>query len=298
MAQSLDSKEGSPQTSRAAEPATTMGTLNSASIMSVDVSRLLGNGEDATEAQDAPHPNASGQAAPPSDRAPQTKRILGIIPNFRSVSTDQQLPPQSVKEKFVTATEDSFDYSSIVIPAALAGYSLETNATPEFGSGAAGYARYFWHAGVDQTSENYMVEFVVPALTHEDTRFYTLGRGGFLKRTVYALGRVVITRSDAGNEVFNASEVIGAGASAGISSLYYPSRERTFGNTGKEWGIDLGIDAAAFFVKEFWPDINHRFFHGDKVAVGQLNNCSGIIPRIQKTLTSYPDDGSLVCPAA
>ncbi len=38
-----------------------------------------------------------------------------------------------------------------------------------------------------------MVEFFVPAMTHEDTRFYTLGRGGFLKRATYALSRVVVT---------------------------------------------------------------------------------------------------------
>ena len=109
-----------------------------------------------------------------------------------------------------------------------------------------------------------MVEFVVPTITHEDTRFYTLSRGGFLKRTGYALSRAVITRSDSGAEVFNISEVVGAGAAAGLSSLYYPSRERSFANTGTEWGLDVGIDAASFFFKEFWPDINHSIFHSDK----------------------------------
>ena len=164
----------------------------------------------------------------------------------------------------MTASEDSFDYSSIFIPAMLAGYSMETVATPEFHHGAVGYARYFWHAAVDQTSENYMVEFVVPAITHQDTRYYTLGRGGFVKRTGYALSRAVVTRSDSGKEVFNVSEVIGAGAAAGLSSLYYPSRERSVGNTGTEWGIDVGVDGISFVAKEFWPDINHWLFHGDK----------------------------------
>jgi hypothetical protein len=168
----------------------------------------------------------------------------------------------------VTATRDSFDYSAVVIPAMLAAYSMETDATPEFHQGAAGYARYFWHAAVDQTSENYMVEFIVPVITHEDTRYYTLGRGGFLKRTGYALSRAVITRSDSANEVFNLSEVIGSGAAAGLSSLYYPSRERSFANTGTEWSLDIGIDAASFVAKEFWPDINHRLFHGSKPADG------------------------------
>jgi len=210
-------------------------------------------------------PGAPKQSPAPEDAPPQqTKRILGVVPNFRAISTDEKLPRQTVKEKFVTCTEDSFDYSSIFVPALLAGYSMATKATPEFGQGAAGYARYFWHTGVDQTSENYMVEFLVPAITREDTRYYTLGRGGFLKRTGYALSRAVVTRSDSGKDVFNLSEVVGAGAAAGISNLYYPSRETSLGNTGKNWGIDVAVDGMAFVVKEFWPDINHKLFHGAK----------------------------------
>ena len=248
-----------------------LGELSSSSSASAAAG---GSREDEGSLPDAPQtspPTApkdagkTGQQAPAADEpAPQTKRILGIIPNFRAISTNVKLPPQTAKDKFVEATEDSFDYSSVFIPAAVAGYSLGTNATPEFGKGGMGYARYLWHAAVDQTSENYMVEFVVPVLTHEDTRYYTMGRGGFLKRASYALTRAVVTRSDSGKEVFNASEVLGSGASAGLSTLYYPSRERSFGNTGKEWGLDVAIDGASFVAKEFWPDINHWLFHGVK----------------------------------
>jgi hypothetical protein len=203
----------------------------------------------------------SSSVASPDQQATQTKRILGIIPNFRAVSANQKLPPQTKKEKLLTATEDSFDYSAILLPAALAGYSQITNATPEFHQGAAGYARYFWHSYVDQAIENYSVEAIGPILTHQDNRYYTLGSGGFFKRTGYALSRVVITRNDAGGETFNSSEVIGAGAAAGISNLYYPSSERTFGKTASKWGLNVGIDAATFVFKEFWPDINNAFFH-------------------------------------
>ena len=210
----------------------------------------------------APAPsNQPAQSQQPEDTGRQTKRILGIMPNFRAVSAHQKLPPETVKEKFVDATEDSFDYSSIFIPAVLAGYNMEERATPEFHQGAAGYARYFWHSAADQTSENYMVEFIFPTLTREDSRYYTLGHGGFFKRTGYALSRAVITRTNSGTEVFNVSEIIGAGASAGLSNLYYPSASRSAGNTAAEWSEDVGIDAASFWFREFWPDINRRLFH-------------------------------------
>ncbi|MGD0681249.1 MAG: hypothetical protein ABR990_04280 [Terracidiphilus sp.] len=229
----------------------------------------------------APEPGLQADAVPPqsssdSGSAPQTqpvknslgyasgqqtKRILGIMPNFRAVSVDAKLPPETIKEKFIDATQDSFDYSSIFFPAVIAAYNMDKRATPEFHQGAAGFARYFWHSAVDQTSENYMVEFIFPTFTHEDARYYTLGRGGFVKRTGYALSRAVVTRSNSGAEVFNISEILGAGTAAGISNLYYPSASRSLGNTGSEWGLDIGIDAGCFWFREFWPDINRHFFH-------------------------------------
>ncbi len=227
-------------------------------------------GEPPSLQQSNPSSSATRQSAddqpagsqPADDRqAIQTRRILGIVPNFRSVSANTKLPPQSPREKFLSATQDSFDYSSLVLPAVVAAYSQATNATPEFHQGAAGYARYYWHSYVDQAVENYAVEAIGPIITHQDNRYYTLGKGGFRKRAVYSLSRAVITRNDAGTDTFNSSEVIGAGAAAGISNLYYPSRERTFSNTASKWAINVGIDAGTFFFKEFWPDINNAFFH-------------------------------------
>jgi hypothetical protein len=231
-------------------------------------SRLSAQQVAAVELPDAPTAQQSAAdvagATPPAHSDPQTKRILGIFPNFRAVNSVTHLPPQSVKDKFVTASQDSFDYSAIVFPALLAGESELTNATPEFHQGAAGYGRYFWHTFVDQTSENYMVEFIVPTLTREDTRYYTLGPGGGSgwKRAGYALSRAVVTRNDAGKNTFNASEVIGSGAAAGVSNFYYPRSERTFSNTASKWSVNVGVDAAGFIIREFWPDINHFLFHG------------------------------------
>lgn len=51
---------------------------------------------------------------------------------------------------------------------------------PEFGQGAVGYGRCYWHTFVDQTSENYCVEGFMPIVFRQDTRYYTIGRGGSL----------------------------------------------------------------------------------------------------------------------
>jgi hypothetical protein len=191
----------------------------------------------------------------------QTKRILYIVPNFRAVSADQHLPPQTVKEKFKTATLDSFDYSSFIFVAGQAGVAQANNSYPEFRQGAKGYGRYYWHTLADAINENTFVEFIIPSLTHQDTRYYTLGKGEFAKRVGYAFSRVAITRTDGGNETFNVSEILGAGAFSGVANLYYPSQERTFTKTYQRWITNIAIDGCTFVFKEVWPDINNAVFH-------------------------------------
>jgi hypothetical protein len=194
--------------------------------------------------------------------AKQSKRILWIFPNYRAVSTNTQLPRLSLREKFWLATQDSFDYSSFVSSGIISGVSQARNSYPEFGNGGKAFGRYYWHAVADQAVGNYMTEAIVPALTHEDPRYYTLGHGGFLKRTGYAVSRLLVTRTDSGHPTFNISEIVGNGAGAGISDTYYPARERTWTKTGQKWLTQIALDGVFNILKEFWPDINRAIFHG------------------------------------
>jgi hypothetical protein len=191
----------------------------------------------------------------------QTKRILFIIPNFRSVSADAKLPPLSVRDKFKLVLDDTFDYSGLIEVAILSGVSDAHKSEPEFGHGAAAYGRYYWHGLADTTDGNIMTEFLVPVATHEDPRYYTLGHGGLFHRAGYSVSRLFITRSDSGNATPNFSEIVGNGAASGISNLYYPGVDRDWTKTGQRWILQVGIDGLSDLVKEFWPDVNAKLFH-------------------------------------
>lgn len=199
----------------------------------------------------------------------QTKRILFIIPNFRSVSVDAKLEPLTKKEKMKLAVSDSFDYSAFIYVGMLAGVGMAENATPEFHQGAAGYGRYYWHSFADNTIGNFMTEGIVPIITHEDPRYYTLGRGGLFKRTYYAISRLIITRPDANPDArtLNFSEIVGNGAASGIAYFYYPSQEKTWTKVGQRWLLQIGLDGMSNVVKEFWPDVAHGLFHASKSSV-------------------------------
>jgi hypothetical protein len=191
----------------------------------------------------------------------QTKRVLGIVPNFRSVSADTKLPPMSPKDKFIVAGKDTFDYSALFIAGIQAGFAMNSASYPEFHQGLKGYGRYYWHTLADTASENFMVGGAGPIIFKQDNRFYTLGHGGFRKRASYAVTRVLISRKDDGDATFNFAEVIGSGASSGLSTLWYPKQYQTWTKVGQKWLTSDLIDSFNFFWKEFWPDVNKRVFH-------------------------------------
>lgn len=207
--------------------------------------------------------NQSAQTASPQNTQEigQTKRILGIMPNFRAVSSDEVLPPQPPSAKLKTSLKDSFDYSAFIFSGINAGISQASNSYPEFHQGMAGFGRYYWHMLADGAVENMYVEGFFPVAFRQDNRYYTKGHGNVGKRALYSFTRTLITRSDTASREFNFSEVIGAGAAAGTSSLYYPSQYRTWTKVGQHWLTSVLIDGGSFMVKEFWPDVNRKIFH-------------------------------------
>jgi hypothetical protein len=236
-----------------------------------------------SESVQAPTPQSpdntktTAQASPPSPPSPpssgtpqsadesggqQTKRILGIVPNFQAVSANAHLPPLSRKQKFWLATQGTFDYSSFISVGLQAGVEQATNTYPEFHQGAAGFGRYYWHTFADAGVQNYVAGAIFPSILHQDPRYYTLYRGGFFHRAGYAVSRLWITKNDAGARRFNFSEILGSAAATEISGRYYPSQER--GGASETFGRFASVllnDCASNVFQEFWPDIHQKFFH-------------------------------------
>jgi hypothetical protein len=211
---------------------------------------------------DAPSATPADGNHPNDQFGKQPKRILGIVPNYRAVSANTQLPPLTFKGELWLATQDTFDYSYFILVAGLAGIDMAGKSEPAFGQGAEGYGKYYWHNFVDGGVENYMTEAIVPVITREDPRYYTMGKGGFVKRTGYAVTRLFITRTNSGKSTFNLSEIVGAGAAAGIGNTYYPAQSNPWVKTYQRWGTQVGLDGIFNTLKEFWPDINQAIFHG------------------------------------
>jgi hypothetical protein len=188
----------------------------------------------------------------------ESRHILGIIPNYRTSPSLSNYEPLTSREKFKIASEDSLDRGTFALAALFGGLGQVTGGNKSFGQGAAGFSRYFGTSYGDLLIGNYMSEGVYPSILHQDPRYFRRGTGSGGSRFAYAISQIFWTHRDSGGTQFNYSEWLGNSTSVAISNAYY-SDQRSAGNSISQLAMQIGVDAACNVLKEFWPDLQHKF---------------------------------------
>jgi hypothetical protein len=226
-------------------------------------------GQPATAATPVAAPAETPVVTPPAGHAilpgdpgsTQDKRILGVLPNYRTADNTTPFAPLTVAQKWRIATKDTFDYPSYALAAAFAGLSQLNNSNPEFGQGLKGYAKRYAAGIADQDIGNFMTEAIYPTLLREDPRYFRKVNGSVKSRILWAVERIVITKTDSGRPQFNFSEWLGNGTVAALGNVYYPN-ERGLNATVQRTLTQVGTDTISDVLKEFWPDIKRKWFKG------------------------------------
>lgn len=195
-----------------------------------------------------------------SDTRPSGRgRILGFIPAYGLVEEGSHPPPLAAGQKFKLASQYINPYTFVFV-AAEAGVNQARNHPSDFGQGAEGYGKRYGAGFADGLSDGLFVTGVYPSLLHQDPRYYRLGDGGFSRRTWYAASRILVTRQDSGRKQFNFSEVLGSFSSSTLAMTYYPASQRDVSDVLERAAVQFAFDAGFNVLKEFYPEIERRFF--------------------------------------
>jgi hypothetical protein len=212
-------------------------------------------------AQDPGRNEGSQEAAPPPPvQAEEDKRIFGVLPNNRT--TENSIPFHAItpSQKIMIAVKDSFDWPVYLTSGLFATlYQLEDQ-NPSFGQGMKGYAQRFAAGYGDQMIGNMMTEGFVPAIFHQDPRYFRLGEGPKKGRAWYAVKQIFVARMDSGRRTFNFSEWGGNAAAVAISNAYYPDT-RDWNDNLQKLLIQCATDTFSNVLKEFWPDVKRKLHH-------------------------------------
>ncbi len=214
-------------------------------------------------ASSAPQTAASAEQSSGPEHA-KKKRMFGMMPQYAVVEPGSAQPSAlSAKQKFKLVMQNLDPYTFTFV-AVEAGINQASNRPKEFGQGAEGYGKRYGANLADTWTGSLFVLGLYPSLLHQDPRYYRRGEGSFSHRAGYAISRVVITRQDSGGKSFNFSEVLGNLTSGSLAAAYYPESQRDASDVFQRGGIQVGFDAGFNLLKEFYPDIERKFFRKKK----------------------------------
>jgi hypothetical protein len=198
----------------------------------------------------------------------QPQRILGFMPNFRSVSGGEKPHPPGWKYNFKIATRQSFDYSSFIFLGITSLSAEGINSHPVLGKGPDGFYAYTWRGFLDKTDGTYLGAWFLPSLLHEDTRYYALGNERrIIARELYVISRQGVTRTYGGRQTPNIAGLGGKVLTQIVSRNYYPAGTSNFSVLATKFGYSAMRDVIFTSIREFYPDIAAHYIrkHREKL---------------------------------
>ncbi len=190
-------------------------------------------------------------------------RIFGVMPDFQTVTENNgKVAPLTVKQKWGLAIKETADPFNVVNAAFGAAFSQMGNQTPKYGEGGEAYGERFGAALADFGTQNFFSAGVLASLLHQDPRYFRKGPGtGVVKRVLYSISRIAITRQDSGRTAFNFSGIGGMALGIAASNIYYPSASVRGTVMAGRVETSLFGGVTGNLMSEFWPDIQKKFFH-------------------------------------
>jgi len=210
--------------------------------------------------------DANGNPIPLERQQPQ--RILGFMPNFRSVSGGAKPHPPGWKYNFIIATHQAVDYSSFIFLGLTSLSAKGIDEHPVLGKGVGGLWAYTWRGFLDKTDGTYIGAWFLPSLIHEDTRYYAMGNEhSILVRELYVISRQGVTRTYGEHQTPNIAGLGGKVLTQLVSRQYYPPGATSFPVLAEKFGYSAMRDVIFTSIREFYPDIAAHYIrkHREKM---------------------------------
>ncbi|HKE08000.1 MAG TPA: hypothetical protein VKB48_09220 [Candidatus Acidoferrum sp.] len=163
--------------------------------------------------------------------------------------------PLSPGGKFKVFVNQSISPAYLFASALSAAKNQATNSPSAPGQGWDAYGTRYGYSIARASSQAFFGNFVFASILRQDPRFFPESHPSFGRAIKYSVKRLFVTRSDNGNDVFNASAFLGPLAAEALSNAYYPVHEQTGARTMQRYASDIGWHLAGNMFKEYWPTV-------------------------------------------
>lgn len=193
-----------------------------------------------------------------------------IFPYQRFLDTNIAFP-LSWKQKGYLAAHFTTDPASLGTIVGISAINIAADSHTAYGPGLEGFGKLAGVSLLQNATAQFFGTFAVPALTHQDPRYYRMPNKPLGKRILYSISRSYISRSDDGRTIPNYGVFSTYPILAEFSNLYVPGIQSDGASTAERIVIGLALDPANNLVNEFLPDVA-KHVHVRIIFVQQIFN--------------------------
>ncbi len=174
-----------------------------------------------------------------------------------TINKGVKVQPFNRGDKVHYAFTEEYDPVSLFSASLAAGYEHLRDTDPHFGSDSAGYGERLGAAAFRQGVNRIFGDGILPALTHEDPRYYRVAEGSILSRAGQSALQTLVRHRDNGTVGINYSGLAAHAMADGLPITFYPQVSAKASVAAKGFSTSLAADAGLKLVREFLPDLFH-----------------------------------------
>jgi hypothetical protein len=188
----------------------------------------------------APVPTGSEAGMIPAEK----KQTLPVRPQFSA--------GMSAKEKYGLAYRRVISIQTPVKALFVSGWEVGTGTGPDIPTN--GWKPFGERVGYNAAGISTTIFFTtafVPALVHQDPRYFPLSQGPVRDRVLWAVRSEFVGISDDGREMPNYANLVGLALASVAVDAFTPRESAGFGDTAERYVIKLGVGTGLNVIREF-----------------------------------------------
>lgn len=166
--------------------------------------------------------------------------------------------PMTWQQKGYLALHDLADPANLGTIAGTSAFSIAVDSHTAYGPGWKGFGKIAGVSVLQDATGQFFGVFAIPALVHQDPRYYRMPHESIPRRILYSVSRSFISRSDYGNAMPNYATLLTYGINSEISNLYVPGIHPNWQSTVARTLTGIATDPANNLLTEFLPDVASR----------------------------------------
>src|SRR5271154_2137014 len=186
------------------------------------------------------------------------KPCTELIYPYQRFLTSNVVIPMTWQQKGYLALHDLTDPANFGTILGISAITVGANSHTAYGPGLKGFGKIVGVSLLEDATGQFFGAFAIPAIAHQDPRYFRMPHARLTKRIVYSISRTVISRSDYGKSMPNYATLLNYPIGAELANLYVPGIQTNAASTVERVFTGYALDPSNNLLNEFLPDVASR----------------------------------------